>query len=225
MADCQAEETRFSTWYPILSNFIRRSTDSSFVVTAPDPVTHSVTVEAPGFKKTVVDEAKVDTASVENLVIKMVAGRFSSEVTITAEASAVNTESGTTSSTMDERQIPDVPLFNRSVLRLAVTQPNVNADAGGTNELNGTAVWYNRNPVSAAFEPNWRRDFPAQELINPTPRLLSRDEKRCTVRIDHPLTHTQRLTIPYSSTPISLTVHRGCPTLDARVPADRTPDS
>src|SRR5436189_33403 len=39
-------------------------------------------------------------------------------------------ESGTTTQTITERQLQDVPLFNRSVLDLAVTTPNVSGDTG-----------------------------------------------------------------------------------------------
>ena len=112
---------------------VKTSGSGEFSVTALDPVTYSVTVEASGFKKTVVEAIKVDTANIENVIIKLVAGQVNTEITVTAESAAVNTESGTTSSTVNERQIQDIPLFNRSVLDLAVTQPNVTGDAGTEN--------------------------------------------------------------------------------------------
>src|SRR6185369_280527 len=65
--------------------------------------------------------------------VHMETGQVSTEVTVSAEAAAVNTESGTASTTVNERQIQDIPLFNRSVLDLAVTQPNVMGDAGTEN--------------------------------------------------------------------------------------------
>jgi hypothetical protein len=42
----------------------------------------------------------------------------------------LSAESGTTSQTIGERQLRDLPLNNRSVLDLAVTAPNVTGDAG-----------------------------------------------------------------------------------------------
>lgn len=280
---------------------VKTSGSGEFSVTALDPVTYSVTVEASGFKKTVIEAVKVDTANIENVIIKLVAGQVNTEITVSAESAAVNTESGTTSSTVNERQIQDIPLFNRSVLDLAVTHPNVTGDAGtenpaitsnatvpgynlsvnggrpgsglfladganntgvsygrtmvsftpetvqeftiqtsaysaefsttgggvinvstksGTNEFHGTALWYNRNPAFAAapftlatinrspatlknnqgslsvggpvwipkiyngknktfwfgaYEPNWRRDFLAQDALNPTANMLKGD--------------------------------------------------
>src|SRR5439155_60873 len=55
--------------------------------------------------------------------------------TVQADAVTVNTESGTTSSTVTERQIQDIPLVNRSVLDLALTQPNVSGDAGSEDPV------------------------------------------------------------------------------------------
>ena len=42
----------------------------------------------------------------------------------------LNVDSGTTGSTVTEREIQDVPLVNRSVLDLAMTLPNVSGDRG-----------------------------------------------------------------------------------------------
>ena len=47
----------------------------------------------------------------------------------------INTESGTTTSTVTQREIQDLPLVNRSVLDLALTQPNVSGDAGSENPI------------------------------------------------------------------------------------------
>ena len=98
-----------------------------------DPVTYRVEVEAPGFKKKVVDNVKVDTASNATVNVTMETGSVDTSVTVSADAGLVNTESGTTSSTITEREIRDVPLVNRSVLDLALTLPNVSGDAGSEN--------------------------------------------------------------------------------------------
>jgi hypothetical protein len=49
---------------------------------------------------------------------------------VEAAAAVVDTESGTSSNLITERQIQDAPLVNRSVLDLAMTLPNVSGDAG-----------------------------------------------------------------------------------------------
>ena len=95
-----------------------------------EPVVYRILVEANGFKKEVIDNVKVDTATVQTVVVKLEAGSVNTQVTISANAVMVNTESGTTGATVTEREIQDVPLINRSVLDLALTLANVSGDAG-----------------------------------------------------------------------------------------------
>jgi hypothetical protein len=109
---------------------VRTSDEGSYVATSLEPVVYSLTVEASGFRKTVVQNIKVDTASVAAVNVTLEAGAIENVVNITAETGLLNTETGTTAQTISERQIQDVPLANRSVLDLALTAPNVSGDAG-----------------------------------------------------------------------------------------------
>jgi hypothetical protein len=98
-----------------------------------EPVSYRVEVELAGFAKAVVDSVKVDTASVSTVNIRLRTGSVDTTVTVEADAVLVNTESGTASGTITERQIADAPLVNRSVLDLAMVLPNVSGDAGSEN--------------------------------------------------------------------------------------------
>ncbi|HEX8142436.1 MAG TPA: carboxypeptidase regulatory-like domain-containing protein [Pyrinomonadaceae bacterium] len=109
---------------------VTTSESGAFSVSSLDPVTYSVAVEMAGFRKALVQSVKVDTASTVGVNVQLEAGAISEEVSVSAEASLINTESGTSTSTISERQIQEVPLSNRSVLDLAVTAPNVTGDAG-----------------------------------------------------------------------------------------------
>src|SRR6266536_3275582 len=109
---------------------VTTSDTGSFTVQSLDPVTYSITVEAPGFKKALVETVKVNTATTATANVILEAGAVSESVLITAESALINTESGTATQTITARQIQDVPLNNRSVLDLAVTAPNVSGDAG-----------------------------------------------------------------------------------------------
>jgi hypothetical protein len=106
------------------------STNGGYTVTLLDPVTYNIIVEAKGFKRSLIENVKVDTATVISADVVLEVGDASAEVTISAEGTLLNTESGVTSHTINERQLQDVPLNNRSVLDLAVTSPNVSGDAG-----------------------------------------------------------------------------------------------
>ena len=106
------------------------SETGTFAASSLEPVTYSVMVEAPGFKKSILNTVKVDTATTTTANVALETGGVENVVDITGTAPLLNTVSGTTTHTIAERQIQDVPLNNRSVLDLAVTAPNVSGDAG-----------------------------------------------------------------------------------------------
>lgn len=102
----------------------------SFLQENLDPVAYRVQVEAPGFKKAVLEQVKVDTSSVVTANLVLQPGNVNTQVTVSANSSLVNTESGTLGQTISSRTLTDTPLPNRSVLDLAVTTPNVSGDVG-----------------------------------------------------------------------------------------------
>ena len=108
----------------------KTSNGGTFTVLSLDPVTYSVTVEAVGFETTTVDVIKVDTAGIATVNVTLKLGTTSTNVTVHTSAPQINVESGTTSSTVTERELTDIPLVNRSVLDLAISQPNVMGEAG-----------------------------------------------------------------------------------------------
>ena len=105
----------------------------AYSATSLEPVSYRVTVEAPGFKKSVAESVKVDTGNMSAVNFSLEPGALDNQVSVTAETPLLNTESGTVGQTITERQIQDVPLLNRSVLDLAVTLPNVSGDVGSEN--------------------------------------------------------------------------------------------
>jgi hypothetical protein len=109
---------------------VKTSEAGIYTVNSLEPVTYSITVEATGFKKAVIQNIKVDTATTATINITLELGTIDNMVSVTAEAPVLNAQTGTTTQTITERQIRDVPLLNRSVLDLALTAPNVTGDAG-----------------------------------------------------------------------------------------------
>src|SRR5215471_3726845 len=120
------------------TNEVRKVTTSdigAFSVPNLEPVTYRLEAESKGFKKQVVQDIKVDTASNTTVNVTLQAGSVDTAVTVTAESTSIDTQSGTSSNTVNERQIQDIPLLNRSVLDLAMTLPNVSGDAGSENPV------------------------------------------------------------------------------------------
>lgn len=112
------------------SQKVTTSSAGTFSVSSLEPVAYKVLVEATGFKKAIIETVKVDTATVASANVVLETGAVAETVTVTGDSQLVSTESGTTTQTISERQLRDLPLNNRSVLDLAVTAPNVTGDAG-----------------------------------------------------------------------------------------------
>lgn len=115
------------------TNEIRKATtaaNGAFTLADLEPVLYNIQVEAAGFKKSIVENVKVDTSMNAGVAIKLETGSVETKITVEAEAVMIDTESGTSAQTVNERQIQDVPLVNRSVMDLALTLPNVGGDAG-----------------------------------------------------------------------------------------------
>ncbi|MPZ19795.1 MAG: hypothetical protein GEV06_18035 [Luteitalea sp.] len=97
------------------------TTTSSGTFSAPllDPVEYRITVEAPGFKPSVVPKVKVDTATTATVNVTLQLGELTAETTVVAAPPIVPRASGTPGQTITGRQIVEMPLNNRSVLDLA----------------------------------------------------------------------------------------------------------
>src|SRR6266850_2594433 len=106
------------------------SDSGAYSVSSLEPVTYNVMVEATGFKRAVLEKVKVDTATTASGNITLETGSIAQTVTITTDSQLINTESGTPSQTISERQIVEMPLNNRSVLDLVLTTPGVTGVAG-----------------------------------------------------------------------------------------------
>jgi hypothetical protein len=133
------------------TNEVRRAKTSEAGVYAEqnlDPVVYSVEVTAQGFEKARVDNVKVDTASTATVNFRLQPGSIQTEITVTASAPVVNTESGTAGETITQIQIDNAPLVNRSVLDLSILVPNVSGDVGTEDPglgSGGTVPGFNLN--------------------------------------------------------------------------------
>ena len=118
------------------------SDDGNFNATLLEPVVYRVEVEAPGFKKAVLENVKVDTSTVTTTNVVLEVGAVTDAVTVVAstDAATLNAENGTVGQTITQRQITDVPIGDRSVLNLMLTLPNVTGDLISEVPSTGTGI-------------------------------------------------------------------------------------
>ena len=119
---------------------VNASAEGAFTFSSLDPVYYRISVEVPGFKSEVVDQIKVDTATVSTVNIKLQTGQVTTQVTVNAEAPVIDSASGTLGYSITEKQIADIPLYSRNVLELVMTSPNLNGESGTEDPVTTTGI-------------------------------------------------------------------------------------
>ncbi|HEU4596743.1 MAG TPA: TonB-dependent receptor [Pyrinomonadaceae bacterium] len=119
--------------------------DGAFAFNAIRAGSYTLSAEGAGFKKTSVPDVLVNVDQTSTINVALEVGALGETVTVTAsDAQAlVNTENAQLSTTVQERQIQDLPLNGRNPLTLAGLQAGVNSSGSGTrtasvNGLRGT---------------------------------------------------------------------------------------
>jgi len=141
--------------------FTTKTTNSgAYVFSNLDPVTYRVEVETPGFRKAVYEGVKVDTATTVTRNVNLLPGSVATIISVEAQAPLMNTESGTQSQTITARQMQEAPLFNRSVLDLALTAPNVSGTAPPRPARAGARLPARRARLGRGRDPTQARRAP-----------------------------------------------------------------
>lgn len=112
--------------------------DGTYEVPLLDPGKYKVTVKAPSFPETVRENVIVQTASTEVVDVTLTAGGVGGTVTVTTEASLVQTETSDRGSVISGREVTELPLSGRNFTQLATLTPGVaranNVGLGGGPE-------------------------------------------------------------------------------------------
>ena len=134
------------------------------------PGAYTLTVEKTGFQR--LTRAGLTLTVNQNLRVdlSLQVGAVTQGVTVTAEATTVNTESPTLSGLVDDRRVVDLPLNGRNVISLAETVPGVLsvsapqslgcARAGATMNVNGGQFDMNNFMFDGAYFINPSRNTP-----------------------------------------------------------------
>jgi hypothetical protein len=113
---------------------LTRTTDGSgafqFLELPPD--TYTLSVEAPGFKRTTLSRVviQVDQASTLDVVLQL--GQVSEVLNVDAAPPLIDTQQNTLSNVVDSQAITTMPLNSRNFLDLALLTPGATPSAGGS---------------------------------------------------------------------------------------------
>ena len=125
-----------------------------FVFQALLPGKYNVTVDAKGFKKTVVRDVVVSVAQTAQLPVSLEIGLEGETVTVTTTQEVINNSSPTLTNVINTRQVVDLPLGGRNPVELAALQAGIavigndtrGASVGG---LRQTAVNLTQDGINA----------------------------------------------------------------------------
>jgi len=92
--------------------------DGSFAIAALPYGFYRIKVSAPGFNDVVFDKVQVNVAQISKINAKLVVGKVETEVVVASDLSAVQSESAAITSSIDKRQIQNLPLNTRNPLDL-----------------------------------------------------------------------------------------------------------
>src|SRR5262249_15603460 len=96
-----------------------------YEVTQLKPGAYTLTVSAPGFKTAEITGITVLTGNAVRADARLEVARATETVTVQSEASAVQTDSPTLSSTLDNLQLIEVPRDSRDIYEFLYLNPNI----------------------------------------------------------------------------------------------------
>lgn len=102
--------------------------------------TYSITAEANGFKKSLVNDILLRVNDNRRVVFSMEVGQIADQVTVEAAAVTVNTSSGATSQLLDGKDMVQLPSRGRNVIPFAQLMPGVVSTTPYDRRANNSAV-------------------------------------------------------------------------------------
>ena len=109
---------------------------------------YTVKISVNGFKTYVATDVKIDANKDYTLSPVFELGDVNVEVQVTAGADLVNATDGALSSTVDSKQILDLPINGRNPLALLNLQAGVNATSNSINGQRSSSVNYTRDGIN-----------------------------------------------------------------------------
>jgi Carboxypeptidase regulatory-like domain len=100
--------------------------------------TYTITVSAPNFKKTVIQNVKVDAGQVATANATLEPGGANEQIVVTGGGEILQTETANVATTITGKQITELPFVTRDALQLVLTLPGVQTPGvPRTSSING----------------------------------------------------------------------------------------
>jgi Carboxypeptidase regulatory-like domain/TonB-dependent Receptor Plug Domain len=128
------------------------TSSGEFTIPELAPATYKVTVKAPNFKESVVNDVVVHTSSTAFVNAKLEVGGATEVMEVNANALQVQTDSAALGEVVEAQQVKELPLNGRSFVQLTQLAPGVsganNYDSKNKGLLSGVDFAVNGNPTT-----------------------------------------------------------------------------
>ncbi len=132
------------------------NTDGEYRLVSLPPGVYTVTIEAPGFSKTEAKDQAVTVGQMKDLPVTLNISGAATVVTVSSEADLVETTRSSTTDTIDQRRIDNLPINGRNYINFTLTDSQVvrdNAPNTGAAPTSGLNIERPARPL----EPGQRR--------------------------------------------------------------------
>jgi hypothetical protein len=102
---------------------------------------YRIVVAAPGFEKLVREGITLETGSKVSVPLPLNPGASSQTVTVTADATLLNTESGSSGQVLTTRQLESIPVSGNNPTWLSIIAPGVQGNVGQAASTDDTLAW------------------------------------------------------------------------------------
>jgi len=120
----------------------KQNSDGEYRLLSLPPGMYTVTVEAAGFARYMANDQAVTVGQMKDLAVTLAVGSVETVVNVTSEAALVETTRSSTTNTIDQRRIDNLPINGRNYINFTLTDSQVvrdnapNTGAAPTSGLN-----------------------------------------------------------------------------------------
>lgn len=128
---------------------IASDASGNFIFPSLQAGTYRLTVEAQGFRKSIIDNIELNVATVLSKIVKMEVGQTTETVEVQANTVTVQTTDSQVARAINMRDIDTLPQLGRSPIGLAAFQPGVQVNPGDTtfSHVNGNRQGSNNSTL------------------------------------------------------------------------------
>lgn len=132
--------------------------DGLYTIPLLQPGRYAVKASLPGFRAAMQEAVRVTVTETARVAFELEVGQLSETVTVTAEATLIETSNATHGIVIDEQKVVDLPLNGRNFTQLGTLIPGVVAPPGGLGGQAGDATPGGFGNTTGGFNVNGMRN-------------------------------------------------------------------